>query len=459
MGVSDSSSGILPYLSLVGAQLITSSWHVLGKHVMSQVPYLTPIAFVLARTSVTACMLLVVGRVYEGRVSFPPLFYVEGAISNGPDEEEFTDEKKLENVENGKAGEELLFKKVEEKSMNGNFNSNNSRSIKRTKRMESTWNGQLNLLRVFVLNIRHHKDSTNRRKLATFNPEIIQIIGASLAGMLLLPLCYTTGLILTNPTVASVWDGPMIPLGVFFTAVGLGVEKLSRKRPCGQVMSLLLTVGGSIIVLLVDFLGAHNSITDEDGATIGHASHWQFIRGNIVLMGIAGAYAATSLLQKQLTHYPPVTLTAWMFAAGFMSSCCLLAFESVLQNLRGATITGCTLGQAISQLSIAINTSPTFRYGLVYASFFVGGACFSIMSYASSHLDASIITLFAAIQPPITAVLEWIWEGKELGMKKISGMICVGLGMLCFTHIKKADHNHHRHKKSSLNGHQKKRSR
>ena len=423
---------------------------------MSQVPYLTPIAFVLVRTSVTACMLLIVGRFYEGRITFPPLFYVEGAASHGPDEDEFTNEKEsinlLENAENGKTKDELLSnQRVEDKLLKGN--GHNHQSIKRTKRRKSAWNDQLNLLQVFVLNMRQHRSISNQRQSPSINPEVIQIICASLAGMLLLPLCYTTGLILTNPTVASVWDGPMIPLGVFFTAVGLGVEKLSRKRPCGQVMSLLLTVGGSIIVLLVDFLGVHNSIRDEDGATIGHASHWQFIRGNIVLMGISGAYAATSLLQKQLTHYPPITLTAWMFVSGFVSTCCLLIFDSALQNLRGATVTGCTLGQAISQLSIALKTSPTFRYGLVYASFFVGGACFSIMSYASSHLDASIITLFAAIQPPITAVLEWIWEGKELGLKKICGMICVGLGMLCFTHIKKSEpHHHNRRKKSILNG-------
>jgi drug/metabolite transporter (DMT)-like permease len=285
------------------------------------------------------------------------------------------------------------------------------------------------------------------------------IVGASLAGMLLLPLCYTTGLILTNPTVASVWDGPMIPLGVFFTAVSLGAERMSRKRPMGQVLSLLLTVGGSIIVLLVDFLGAHNSIKDEDGATIGHASHWEFIRGNIVLMGIAGAYSATSLLQKRLTHYPPITLTSWMFASGFVNCCCLLLVDSALYSLRGTSITGCSLGQAISQLSIALSTSPTFRYGVVYAAFFVGGACFTIMSYASSHLDASIITLFAAIQPPITAVLEWIWEGKELGFKKILGMICVGIGMMSFTHIKKLEGHHHRHRWPSQNGHHSKRTR
>jgi uncharacterized membrane protein YeaQ/YmgE (transglycosylase-associated protein family) len=138
---------------------------------------------------------------------------------------------------------------------------------------------------------------------------------------------------------------------------------MSRKRPLGQVLSLLLTVGGSVIVLCVDFLGPHNSIQDEDGATIGHTSHWQFIRGNIVLMGITGAYSATSLLQKQLTHYPPISLTAWMFLSGFACCCCLLVVDSALYSVKGTNITGCTFGQAISQLSMAFKTSPTFRYG------------------------------------------------------------------------------------------------
>lgn len=199
--------------------------------------------------------------------------------------------------------------------------------------------GQLNLIHEFIVNTmtsqQHTKSSTNRQNIISINPEVIQIVSASMAGMLLLPLCYTTGLILTNPTVASVWDGPMIPLGVFCTAVTLGVETLSRKRPIGQICSLLLTVGGSVVVLLIDFFGAHNKVTDDAGEIIGHANHWEFIRGNIVLMGIIGAYSAMSLLQKQLTHYPPITLTGWMTVLGFVGCCCLLLMDSMLEIMRG----------------------------------------------------------------------------------------------------------------------------
>ena len=64
-----------------------------------------------------------------------------------------------------------------------------------------------------------------------------------------------------------------------------------------------------------------------------------------------------------------------------------------------------------------------------------------------------MITLFAAIQPPITAVLEWIWEGKGLGWKKLCGMACTGIGMWMFTYIKRVEKesielggNHHQKK-------------
>eukprot|EP00956_Cyclotella_meneghiniana_P003102 scaffold3795_cov33-Cyclotella_meneghiniana.AAC.1 len=479
---SNNSGGILPYLALVASQLITSSWHVLGKHVMHQVPFLTPIAFVLARTVLTAVLLLTLGRVCEGHVPYPPLFCTsDGTTFDSSlchaDELDggFVEEKKsassLELAENGSSDSmDVLTKRV---VVNGSSDTTSSTvtnghgsprddTVKRRRRKMAK--GQLDLLREFILNnTMITKSSSTKSKITiSINPEVIQIVSASMAGMLLLPLCYTTGLILTNPTVASVWDGPMIPLGVFCTAVTLGVEKLSRKRPVGQVCSLLLTVGGSIVVLLIDFFGAHNKVTDhETGEIIGHANHLEFIRGNIVLMAIIGAYSSMSLLQKQLTHYPPITLTGWMMANGFLGCCCLLLIDSVLDTLRGSTITGCNFGQAISQFTTAWVSSPTFRYGMVYASLFVGGACFSIMSYASSHLDASIITLFAAIQPPITAVMEWIWEGKELGWKKIIAMIFVGIGMFGFTYIKKAEshHHHHRHKRSGLNGKQSKRTR
>lgn len=470
MGTSNTANGgILPYLALITSQLITSSWHVLGKHVMHQVPYLTPVAYVLIRTGITSCMLLSMGRLYEGKVSFPPLFCEGLSESNGSTARDGIDnEKKLEY-----ADDECIENGISNNSIQARNSPFQERKfIKRTKRKTtSTMKRQLLMLIRFAIGITQREVNviSGKRCAAkkgtqspTLNQDAIQIIFAGLVGMLLLPTCYTTGLILTNPTVTSVWDGPMIPLGVFCTAVGLGVERMSRKNPIGQIGSLLLTVGGSLIVLLVDFIGA---ITNSDGGGMSnsgeHANHWQFIRGNIVLMGIVAAYSAMSLLQKQLTHYPPITLTGWMFASGFVGCSCLLVVDNILEYVRGASISGCTIRQAISQLSMALGTSPTFRLGLVYACLFVGGTCFSIMSYASSHLESSVITLFAAIQPPITAVLEWIWEGKELGAKKILGMICVVIGMFCFTHIKRAEAGHchgHKGKGQIENGYSRRRS-
>lgn len=60
-------------------------------------------------------------------------------------------------------------------------------------------------------------------------------------------------------------------------------------------------------------------------------------------------------------------------------------------------------GEAVSQVYVALTTCPIFRLCVLYSALFVHGACFTIGSYASSHLDSSVITLFAATQPPITA--------------------------------------------------------
>mmetsp|Transcript_18762 Transcript_18762/g.39326 ORF Transcript_18762/g.39326 Transcript_18762/m.39326 type:complete len:221 (+) Transcript_18762:1-663(+) len=166
-------------------------------------------------------------------------------------------------------------------------------------------------------------------------------------------------------------------------------------------------------------------------------------------MGVVAAYSSTTLLQKRLNHYPPLQLTGWMFGIGFTGCFTLL----LLGSIPGSRITGCTLGEALGQLYTALTTSRTFRYGILYSAIFVSGVTMSINSYASSHLESSVITLFSATQPPITAVLEWVWEGKGLGWKKLCGMGCVGIGMWCFTYIKRVekeeilDGNHHQKKK------------
>ncbi|KAK1745109.1 hypothetical protein QTG54_004400 [Skeletonema marinoi] len=75
----------------------------------------------------------------------------------------------------------------------------------------------------------------------------------------------------------------------------------------------------------------------------------------------------------------------------------------------------------------------------------------TVASYASSHLESSVITLFAACQPPMTAVLEWIWEGKGFGWKKVLGMCCVCCGMCGFTYIKRIESHHKHHRSDNVN--------
>ena len=453
----------------------------LGKHVMTTVPYLTPIAYILVRTLISSTLLLTLGRIYEGPVQFPRLFKqktkekspqsgismisIESGNSIG-----MTMSPSASTIESMCSSISVTDKKMEDlhstKSSQQQTGSHFHRPRRRKRNSPQGSNCCTYIISyIFYLLLMSQKECS--RLLKNLNTEALQIIAAGTAGMLLLPSCYTTGLIMTSPTIASVWDGPMIPLGCFCAAVLLKLEKRSEQYPLAQVGSLLLAVGGSLIVLMADFIhGNDHKNAAEKGAGM---DHMQFIQGNMVLSGVVAAYSATALLQKQLTHYPPITLTGWMFGIGFIGCFGSLLLDSVLL---GGTLTGCTLGQALSQLHLALTTSPTFRFGVFYSAYLVGGACFAskclcssftfvcvnclvsnnkqmemtVASYASSHLESSVITLFAACQPPMTAVLEWIWEGKGFGWKKVLGMCCVCCGMCGFTYIKRIE-SYHKHRK------------
>jgi len=455
-------STVLPIIALLSAQLFTSSWHVLGKHVMHQVPYLAPISYVLIRTLISCIALLIVGIMHEGYMPFPSLF-LNGTSMGRRD---YSSSSSIDNnmglpISCPNSGSSFLNQngssmyrvdgdhpthspthspvlKVQSKDNSNRHGHGHRHRHRRRKRNSSNSSRRFSLYVPSIYTLMHTAQYYQKQiRMNNMNPEAIQIIVAGLSGMFLLPTCYTTGLILTSPTVASVYDGPMIPLGCFLAAVTLGLEQRSKTHPNSQIFSLLLTVSGSIVVLLVDYLGGGHGMDHHHVKAVPSSAdnHVQFIRGNMVLAGIVAAYSATALLQKRLNHYPPLQLTAWMFGVGNIGCFTLLLVDSLL----GGILTGCTLGQALIQLYAALTTSPTFRLGLLYSAFFVGGACFSIGSYAASHLESSVITLFAAAQPPITAVLEFIWEGKELGWKKLIGMICVGLGMYFFTYIKRIE--------------------
>ena len=422
---------------------------------MTTVPYLTPVAYILVRTFISATLLLTLGRIYEGPVSFPSLFKqlkakspqsgismisIESGNSIG-----MTLSPSASTIESMCSSNSITDKKMEDYYLPSTQSQQQTRSYfhrrRRRKRSPSKGNNCCAYIISYIFSLLLIGQKEYTRMLKNVNTEALQIVAAGIAGMLLLPSCYTTGLLMTSPTIASVWDGPMIPLGCFCAAVLLKLEKRSEQYPLGQVGSLLLAVGGSLIVLMADFIHGndHKNGTEKDAGM----NHMEFIQGNMVLSGVVAAYSATALLQKQLTHYPPMTLTGWMFAIG-----CIGCFVSLLLDslLLGGTLTGSTLGQALSQLHLALTTSPTFRYGLFYSAYFVGGACFAIASYASSHLESSVITLFAACQPPMTAVLEWIWEGKGFGWKKVLGMCCVCCGMCGFTYIKRIESHHKHHK-------------
>ena len=228
---------ILPIIALIGSQLFTSSWHVLGKHVLAQVPYLAPISYCLVRTLISSIFLLVVGSFYEGGAKPFPLFRnchpapLDFDLQRGSLKPPTSSPGGIQPT----LSTEIL-KNVTRCHSASSINEIFSGTNKSGGDQQQTSLASLQLQQKYD---QHHRPRRKRGRpsfkklmflllrdifsavriyqqqiIKTLNPESLQIICAGLSGMLLLPVCYTTGLLLTSPTVASVWDGPMIPVSV-----------------------------------------------------------------------------------------------------------------------------------------------------------------------------------------------------------------------------------------------------
>jgi len=257
-----------------------------------------------------------------------------------------------------------------------------------------------------------------------------KIVAAGVCGGSLMPLFYLSGLIHTTPTVTAVWDGPFLPVLVFIATLFLGIERLSAK-PLQQISSLLLTVMGSLLVLVGDF--HHHKAAHMELETWHDGRAHEFLLGNALLFAMILSYAAMAMIQKDLSEYfLPLTLTSWIFGVGAVANVLLVVF--VGKYLPGGAV---TLMGVYEETRHAMATSTTFIMGLLYAVFCLTALCNSVLSYASKYLDSSLVVLFCALQPPITVVMEYFAFNKAIGAKKIIGMIAVGIGMVYFTSYKK----------------------
>ena len=252
--------------------------------------------------------------------------------------------------------------------------------------------------------------------------EFAKLVVGGVTGGCLVQLLYLQGLIMTSPTTTAVWDGPLLPVIVFCIAILRGTEKLYN--PVWRIATLILTCSGSCLVLFSDYHhrleegGSHNSDSTE------LAANKRFLLGNLVILFQDFCHALMAIVQRELRQFPPLTLTSWLFGIG------------VVANLIVVVVTPDTsVSSVITKATRALLESHQFLVGLAFAVVVMSAFTYSILSYASRHLESSVVTLFAAAQPPITVALESFFFGTPICASKRVGIFMVCCGMYFFTNL------------------------
>lgn len=261
--------------------------------------------------------------------------------------------------------------------------------------------------------------------------EFAKLVVGGVTGGCLVQLLYLQGLIMTSPTTTSVWDGPLLPVIVFCLAILRGTEKLYN--PLWRIATLILTCSGLCLVLFGDYHHRLGGGGDHNIDSSEMTANRRFLLGNIVILFQDFCHAFMAIVQRELRRFPPLTLTSWLFGIG------------VVANLIVIVVTpGTSVSSVISKTMRALLESHQFIVGLAFAVVVMSAFTYSILSYASRHLESSVVTLFAAAQPPITVALESFFFGTPICVSKRVGISMVCCGMYFFTDLStKGTMEHH----------------
>lgn len=246
-----------------------------------------------------------------------------------------------------------------------------------------------------------------------------RIVIVGILGGVFVPDFYLIGLQLTDPTSASLFDGPIIPLTCYTLAVLIGVERLPKtcKARMLTIGFLLMAAFGAIIILLG---GGKSKSLKENDTTQGMSSK---LLGWTLLFGESLSVAISLIVSKDLcTRYPPVTFSLWCTIIGMIVNCMIVTFT--------------TNDGAIMQTIELVNAcSLSWRYmgALFYVSMMNTVFVLVVSSFANSILPSSTVSLMSCLQPAITLILQYMVRSTPIRLTQMFGVMILGNGMLLHT--------------------------
>jgi len=241
-----------------------------------------------------------------------------------------------------------------------------------------------------------------------------RVLLAMACGGVAMPNLFLLGLDSTHsPVLASICDGPLLPVSTTILALLLRYEQfpadgtVRTKQLCG----LAACVAGAIVVIV-------SAAPAADGAASGDAT--SFSLGVVALVAESFAFGASLVVQKPLLQsYPSNLLPAWQFGIGAVGTSMLIAAgqgsSSVLDGL--------------FSLWCSMFGSARFLVGLLYCVLAQTVTIYVLLTYANGKLASSTVALYACTQPVMTVTMEFAFLGKPVVYSQLLGIAILVVGL------------------------------
>jgi len=231
------------------------------------------------------------------------------------------------------------------------------------------------------------------------------------------PMFYLYGLQFVAPTIASIFDGPCVPLMVYAMAVVVGAEVMpaalnNRLKVLG---GLAMASGGAVLLIVAS--GGQESDAGGTGGEEGEMF-------NVAIFSLfleAACLSASLIMQKPIANlYPLFPYSFWICFGGLMGCVFHLMFI------------GDGLLAGFSALRIACAENHGIFFALLYNAYALTLINTLCLSYANSMLPSSTVALGACVQPALTLALDIFIYGADLRMMHIVGIAGIALGLNLF---------------------------
>lgn len=211
-------------------------------------------------------------------------------------------------------------------------------------------------------------ESPSLRSLPT--AAILKLILCGVLGIFVISYAYFFGLLLTDPTSMSLFDGPLVPVAVFILALISGSEKFAPtwRGVLLQFTPTVVCASGATAVLVATSRGR-----EED---VGEGYGWMAV-GLLCLECFC--MAASIVLQRSLTQMiPPFALAAYMY---FTGTVCSVLYLGGIRGLNLVEVVVVAFREAMDK--------PVFGLGLAYSVFLHSAAALVLLSISAKRLEAS----------------------------------------------------------------------